>query len=127
MKILKSPGVTACRYRMLAIVVSGMLAAPAAPAEQDPYLQTLEGEVDKLEPNGVGEESASTSTPESRQEATLVRDRFESMLQQRYAGTYSFYTRLPERSRQEIVGEYRHGADIRQLRQMIIDRFYGSK
>jgi hypothetical protein len=128
MNTLNPPKTTTYRHRLLAVAISGMLLVPGVPlAEQDPYLQALEGEVEKVEPNEIGEDAAFVSTPESRQEAAMVRERFETMLQQRYAGTYSFYARLPERSRQAIVAEYRQGADIRQLRQMIIDLFYGAK
>lgn len=128
MNTLTLPGATAFRHCVLAIAVTGLLtAAGVLPAQQDPYLQALEGEIEKVEPNAIGDESTFVSTPESRHESAMVRERFETMLQQRYAGTFSFYARLPERSRQAIVAEYRRGADIRQLRQLIIDRFYGAK
>ena len=120
-------------------LVGAFLPSPGTIAEQDPYLRALESEVGKVEPNRIGDDSESVLSPganaagrsssrqEAQQETALVRDRFESMLRQRYAGTYGFYTRLPERSQQEILAEYRDGADIVQLRRMIIDRFYGNR
>ncbi len=114
--------------RGLLICLAGTTAV-LAPVD-GPYLQApqaLEGEDDEVEPNEIGVGSGNEAPfADSPEETALVRDRFESMLRQRYAGTFSFYARLPDRSRQEILGQYRKGADIAQLRQTIIDRFNGS-
>lgn len=110
-------------------VLNLCLGSPLLMAADDPYLRALEDEVDKVEPHEIGTDRAApaASSEEARKQTALVRDRFETLLRKRYAGTYSFYVRLPERSRQEIVAGYRSGADITRLRQMIIDRFYESK
>ena len=37
-------------------------------------------------------------------------------------GTYGFYRKLPERSRQEVFGEYRRGVGMDKIRKKIVSR-----
>jgi hypothetical protein len=48
---------------------------------------------------------------------------FEDDLRASYMGSFTFYKKLPRRSRAEIFEEYKEGASIDEFRNMIIDRF----
>jgi hypothetical protein len=48
---------------------------------------------------------------------------FEEDLKTRHKGSYTFYQKLPRRSREEVFLEYRGGASIDEIRQTIMDRF----
>jgi hypothetical protein len=101
------------------------LTVPVADAADDAYLLLLDAELTKVEgvstdtpgdgvaPSGVTGESASTPS----------REHFESLLREQHLGTYSFYRRLPERSREEIFIDYSNGASTAALRDKIVDRF----
>ncbi len=52
---------------------------------------------------------------------------FEQELKQLYEGTYLFYEKLPERSREEVFIEYNQGASLEKVRETIIDRFLHSR
>jgi hypothetical protein len=100
----------------------------------DDYLSELDAEVKKVEARKIdgeaGEVSVQTpaevSTAASQKRAdgsaTASRESFESLLKKNYLGTFGFYKKLPERSRQEIYAEYRDGAPISEVRKKIIDR-----
>jgi len=99
------------------------------PAASD-YLSDLDAEVKKVEARQIDGE-AGTSTVEAPAEISTEsgaaregasRDAFEELLQQNYLGTYGFYKKLPERSRQEIYIDYREGAPMSEVRKKIIDR-----
>jgi hypothetical protein len=117
-----------CARRSLPGLVAAALfglTVPVANAADDTYLLLLDAEVTKVEgvstdtsgdgvaPSGVSGESASTPS----------RERFESQLREQHVGTYSFYRRLPERSREEIFIDYSNGASTAALRDKIVDRF----
>lgn len=51
------------------------------------------------------------------------RERFEELLSERHVGTYSFYRKLPERSREEVFLDYSDGATMDALRETIVDRY----
>jgi hypothetical protein len=104
-----------------------LLSAPALLAD---YLSDLDAEVKKVEARQIDGESGtstveapaelSTDDGEPRQGAT--RDAFEVLLKENYLGTFGFYKKLPERSRQEIYADYRDGAPMSEVRKKIIDR-----
>ena len=54
---------------------------------------------------------------------TPSRAHFESMLRAEHVGTYAFYRRLPERSRQEVFADYSNGATLDVVRDKIVERF----
>lgn len=100
----------------------------AAHAADDPYLQLLDQEVSKVEPGATdkGNDAATAQVPARDSAATAPlasRKHFEDVLHEQHVGTYSFYRKLPERSREEIFLDYSGGASMEALRKKIIDRF----
>ena len=94
----------------------------------DDYLKALEAESSKLEPGkldaGQGEQNeVAGQQMDSDIEMSDVRVKFEQILSEKYHGSYTFYSKLPERSRQEIVKDYQQGKPFVQIRKIIIDRF----
>ena len=107
----------------LVLVFAVSVIPRAASAE---YLSDLAAEAEKVEArqfdsanpgDAAGPGGASAN---ARPQATC--DQFESLLEKNYLGTFGFYKKLPERSRQEIFAEYRDGAPISEVRKKIIDR-----
>jgi hypothetical protein len=127
--------VSALARRAYLLVPSLSLYLMSLPAlSADDYLSELDAEVKKVEARKIdgeaGEVSVQTpaevSTAASQKRAdgsaTASRESFESLLKKNYLGTFGFYKKLPERSRQEIYAEYRDGAPISEVRKKIIDR-----
>ena len=87
----------------------------------------LDEEVVKVEEpaTDIGLDDAASSRPASIDQALqpVSRERFETLLKQTRVGTYSFYRRLPERSREEIFLDYSGGASLEALRGKIVDRY----
>lgn len=98
-------------------------------AADDPYLRMLDEEVTKVE--GVSTDTAGDKAGKSQaaggkgteSRALPSREHFEGLLRRQNVGTYSFYRRLPERSREEIFVDYSNGASMEALRGKIIDRY----
>jgi len=97
----------------------------------DDYLSELDAEAKKVEAHeiGVEEDGSIVDVPtakisrQGRQDyPNTSRKAFERQLKEHYLGSYGFYRKLPERSREEVFQEYRQGADMNQLRKKIIDR-----
>jgi len=116
------------RLRPVAVVLLIAIPLSVSSAADDPYLQLLDEEVtkveevstDTVEDNAAG--SAKTGGARRSQPAPS-RKRFETLLRQQHVGTYSFYRRLPERSREEIFVDYGDGASMEALREKIVDRY----
>ena len=109
-------------------VVAWLLAVSSAVAADDPYLQMLDEEATKV--GGVATDSntrqdVADAVPGVPREAPGVPSRaeFEELLRVEHVGTYSFYRRLPERSREEIFIDYSKGASMESLRGKIVDRY----
>ena len=88
----------------------------------------LDEEVTKVEAaatDTADDGTASSANPDSAQLAQPVpsQKKFETLLRQQQVGTYSFYRRLPERSRDEIFADYSGGASMEMLREKIIERY----
>ena len=98
-------------------------------AADDPYLQMLDEEVTKVEAGSTdtGKEDAAARSAQTHgaQGAQPVPSRksFEALLRQQHVGTYSFYRRLPERSREEIFVDFGSGASMESLRDKVVDRY----
>lgn len=119
----------------LAICLSGMLWVVAfltivlpAWASDDAYLEALDQEVSKVEgvSSDTAEDKAELVAPKVERRSTTAvpsREVFETQLRDRHVGTYSFYRRLPERSREEIFLDYSNGASMEALRSKIIERY----
>jgi len=98
-------------------------------AADDDYLEAIEAETSKL---GVQADEAENKTDgqspivdDKANDDALSEDRvaFEAVLKDRYHGSFIFYNKLPERSRQEIVQEYKRGTPFVKIRKKIVDRF----
>ncbi len=112
-----------CRSWVAAsLVLSGQLCR----AETDPYLQLLAEEVTKVEESpGEAVTVQGDATRMVAQSARPVpsRKRFEELLRKQHVGTYSFYSRLTERSQEEIFVDYGNGASMEALREKVVDRY----
>ena len=109
------------------VVLTGTLSSSAF-AAGDPYLEMLDEEVTKVEaaPTDTADDGAASSVnADSAQPAQRMpsQKQFETLLTQQQVGTYSFYRRLPERSRQEVFADYSGGASMEMLREKIIERY----
>lgn len=91
-------------------------------AEEDPYLSAISQEAKKVEAEGQSTLTESGS-PDAESEEGLSLKAFEEDLKTRHKGSYTFYQKLPLRSREEVFQEYRDGASIDELRQTIMQRF----
>ena len=108
-----------------------LINAPLASAQavEDTYLELLDQEVTKVEPSATdtsgdvpGGSRQGEGTPAAAPPASS-RAHFEAQMRRQQVGTYSFYSRLPERSREEIFLDYSSGASMDALREKIIDRY----
>jgi len=93
----------------------------------DDYLSELDAEVQKVDTRSIGDEGAQARRVEipvkpEKDRLSASRDRFEALLKKKYLGTFGFYKKLPERTREEIFLEYNMGAPITAVRKKIIDR-----
>ena len=109
-------------------LAAGLLVAPVAHAADDAYLRLLDEEVTKVNrsPTDTGDDDAGTSAdpiPERARQPGPSRENFESLLRRQHVGTYSFYRRLPERTREEIHVDFANGASLEDLREKIVDRY----
>jgi len=51
---------------------------------------------------------------------------FEDELKDRFLGSFTFYKKLPQRSREEVYRGYLNGNTIREIRKMIMNRYLHS-
>ncbi len=120
-----------CKYRVLCGFCGAIFAAASvatAVAADDAYLELLDREATKVErvpTDTAGDGGAGSDRAEQRPvaQARPSRDHFEALLQHQHVGTYSFYRKLPERSREEIFLDYGDGASMEALREKIVDRY----
>jgi len=109
----------ACRFS--AVVLCLLVAA--LHAADDPYLELLNEEATKVEARSTDKGSDGGESQADGQRPSASRERFEALLEDQHVGTFSFYRKLPERSRQEIFLDYRNGASMDALREKIVDRY----
>jgi len=50
------------------------------------------------------------------------RNAFDTYMKAKHKGTYAFYRKLPEHSREEIFKAFVNGASMTEIRHMVIDR-----
>ncbi len=89
-------------------------------ADEDEYLRSLEAEAEKIgsmEPVETGSAETEDATAIDAQ-----RNVFESYLKSKHRGTYAFYRKLPDRSKEEIFKAFVDGASMKDIRHMVIDR-----
>lgn len=104
------------------------MSSPVVPA--DAYLSELDAEARKVEAREIDGEAGTSNVQSPAQvpadpaneRVGASREAFEALLKKNYLGTFGFYKKLPERSRQEIFAEYRAGAPVSEVRKKIIDR-----
>lgn len=115
------------RSSAIAVLVTLCMSATGVGAADDPYLQLLDEEATKVEGIPTDTETqrdAATPGEPSRDAAPLgSRASFENRMRIEHVGTYSFYQRLPERSKEEIYLDYSRGASMESLRGKIVDRY----
>jgi hypothetical protein len=118
------------------LLIVGVLGGSTVARSADDYLSELEAEAGKVDAELV--ESARATDPgaveqsvepggqgsQSQYKGDLASQRanFESLLRKHYFGTYGFYRKLPERSRQEVFEEYRRGVGMDKIRKKIVSR-----
>ena len=121
----------ACRELLLSLLAGICLIAWSLPVmSADDYLSELDAEANKVGTPPVGSttgesdagKSAEASAESDKSSPQASREAFEGLLKKRYLGSYGFYQKLPERSRQEVFEEYQQGADMDQLRRKIVNR-----
>ncbi len=89
-------------------------------AEEDPYLSAISIEAEKVESAEIttSDEAGKIETGDGPSLQA-----FEDDLKTRYMGSFTFYKKLPRRSREEVFEEYKAGASIDEIREKIMDRF----
>ncbi|MCB1773484.1 MAG: hypothetical protein KDI88_07695 [Gammaproteobacteria bacterium] len=107
-------------YLVMLLIGTGVVVA-----SDDDYLKLLDEEVTKVD--GAGADGGGNPSPGTDGTASDRppgnRQQFEDRLRDQHVGTYSFYRRLPERSRQEIFLDYQAGVPMDQLRDKVVERF----
>lgn len=109
-----------------ALLVGGSLLPVLA--SDDPYLDLLDQEASKVERRSTDTLDDGSAPPGG---SAIVRptrnipsrERFEALLRQEHVGTYSFYSKLPERSREEVFLDFSRGTSLEALRKKIVDRY----
>ncbi len=105
---------------LLFAIACGLLQSGPILAAEDDFLSAIEAESEKVD---ARQETDKKKTTGSAEVDEASRDEFEKILAEKYQGSFKFYSKLPERSRQEIVQEYERGTSFVKLRKKIIDRF----
>ena len=110
-----------------AICMVMVICCTAVVAAADPDLELLDKEVAKVEssPTDITRENGKPSGGVTAEPSSTApsREQFELLLRRHHVGTYSFYRRLPERSREEVFLDHSAGASMEALRSKIIDRY----
>ena len=101
-------------------------------SEQD-YLDAITLEAEKVEQRRLGDkadandpDSTATQLPPTAPAAIrtgVSLKEFEAKLARDYRGTHTFYTKLTQRSKEEIFESYINGSDMDKLRQKVITRY----
>ncbi len=118
------------------LLVVGILGYSAVALSADDYLSALEAEAGKVdvelnEPDSAtnpgtvsqsAEQGGQALQSQKKEGLASQRANFESLLKKHYFGTYGFYRKLPERSRQEVFEEYRRGVGMDKIRKKIVSR-----
>ncbi len=115
---------------------------------KDNYLDQLEAESTKLtdrpelapetDASGSGEAGNASkqmdfntegksivASPDFDEDLTIVD--FEEELKVRFLGSFTFYKKLPQRSREEVYHGYLNGNTIEEIRKMIMNRYLHSR
>lgn len=127
--LVRSGRMPSCRLSLLVItaLLAGGGGLPARAAD-DAYLKMLDEEASKVEQQSTdtgndGDMSAVGGGPVRPAQNMPSRERFEALLRREHVGTYSFYSKLPERSREEVFLDFSRGTSLEALRKKIVDRY----
>lgn len=99
---------------LFALSMTGLASA----AGEDDYLKALEAESQKMEAKEFVAESAEGENIES----DAQRNEFEMYMKAKHKGTYAFYRKLPDYSKEEIFMAFTDGALMEDIRYMVIER-----
>jgi hypothetical protein len=116
MRLLRNVSPTWLALPFLLLSVAGSSAVLGA----DDYLDAISVEADKV---GAEPSKAADPATDSADESSNPMQAFEKQLEDRFAGTYLFYKRLPPESREEIFRQFKGGAPIEDVRRTIMSRF----
>lgn len=108
--------------RLIISLTLCMAAAVCGAAEEDPFLSAISREAAKVDGTTqptLEKNEAQAGSPDAGPSI----EAFEEDLKSRYRGSYTFYDKLPRRTREEVFEEYREGASIDEIRKKIMDRF----
>ncbi len=114
-------------HRRPAILLGLLLITTSPCSIGDAYLEMIEEEAKAVEMDPSLLNSMGGQSPVKASPTLGSRRAFEQELKQLYEGTYLFYEKLPERSREEVFIEYNQGASLEKVRETIIDRFLHSR
>lgn len=112
----------------------------SAGVQSGDYLSEIEAETIKLDTglqmdsanqhvNKAGNQTKGETSAEMQSSESMaasddeVRLEFEKKLKDKYRGSYIFYTKLPLRSREEMVQEYVRGTSFVKIRSKIVNRY----
>ena len=92
-------------------------------AADDDYLKSLEAESTKIRSDpGATAPGADAGSSQGLSLTDAQRAEFEAYLEEKQKGTFAFYRKLPERSREEVFKSFVDGASMDDIRRMVIDR-----
>jgi hypothetical protein len=108
--------------RVLSALLLAMVGRLYLYAEEDASLSAITQEAQKVEAE-TQPTLRETGEPVAAAEDGFGLLAFEEDLKTRCLGSYTFYLKLPERSREEVFLESRDGASIGEIREKIMDHF----
>jgi len=108
--------------RPLGAIVLAVVCTAGGWAADDDYLSAISREAEKVEADAQPTLTESGEAAPST-DGGLNLQAFEDDLKTRYKGSYTFYQKLPKRTREEVFLEYRDGASMDEIRKKIMDRF----
>ena len=91
----------------------------------DAYLKALAAEAEKVGVKNTDDADHAAGGASGNAAGNPSTDiaSFEQELKDNYQGSYTFYSRLPPRSQEEIFADYKGGAPIADIRKKIMNRF----
>jgi hypothetical protein len=117
--LIKLAGQTAAAQRAgwrWPVLLSLLMTFPLTLSAQNDYLGSLGNEASDGQTKGLAEEGRTGDT---------TRADFETMLQREYRGTFVFYESLSPQYQQELIDAFRAGTPIAELRERVVDRYFG--
>ena len=104
-----------------AFSISVVFPCVSTAGDADDYLSAISIEAEKVEESNLSDAQSRRVAKKAGIEPTL--SEFESELKSRYRGSYTFYRKLPTRSREAIFMNFLDGVPMSDIRKKIMDRF----